>query len=124
VAHIDVESDGTCLFIKATGVLTPEEIIATLSAHYPRVRGVPRIWNLLNADLSSLTESSLAAIARATAAIDHSDSVVKTAFVTSHFATYALVTRYVLQAFGTKVRAEYRVFGQLDAAKAWIFEKR
>jgi hypothetical protein len=122
VAQIHATRNNSCLLITVTGALTADEIVGTVSTHYPGAGTVPRLWDLRKADLSAISETSLLHVAKTARQNTSADEVVKTAYVTSDFATYALVTRYVVQAFSAKVRAEYRVFGNFEAAKTWVHE--
>ena len=123
VAQIDVHQEGSCLFIRVVGRLTSAEVIAVAREYYPRYSSANRIWDMMEADMRDLDEESLASISKTVREYNDSAAFIRTAFVTAHFPSYALLSRYLLHAFKSQVRAEYKVFSEVEAAWEWIHAK-
>lgn len=111
------------MFIRVVGRLTSAEVIAIAREYYPRFSSANRVWDLMEADMSEFDEESLASISKTVREFNDPAAFIRTAFVTAHFPSYALLSRYLLHAFKSQVHAEYKVFSEVEEAWEWIHAK-
>lgn len=120
MAKLHAEDRGDFYFFRWEGVLTEGEIISVAKDYYPRLGDQHKLFDMSQADLTTLNLDNLISVARKVSEVHPEGGTPKTAFVAGDIATYSILTRYVLLAFQNHVRVEYRVFGDMEQAIDWL----
>jgi|GEM_PF-4875700 len=93
---------------------------AVAAEHFPHLANRNKLFDMSAADFSALTEANLSAVAQKVLYTQPQGGTQKTAFVAVGIASRMLLSRYSVMAFESRVPVEYRVFGDVDQAVAWL----
>lgn len=120
VATIQIEDRESFVYFRWEGLLKEEEMKAVAAEHFPRLANRNKLFDMTRADFSALTEASLSAVAQKVLLTQPGGGTQKTAFVAVGISSRLLLSRYSVIAFESRVPVEYRVFGDVDQAVAWL----
>jgi hypothetical protein len=123
MSNMHVSFDERIMTIASDGICSADDMVQSINEYYPSSDGRFILWDLMRADVSSLTEEGFVRIAStALKALPPTESR-KTAIAVANRSSYLIMSKYINKAISTRVPAEYSVFINFGAAKQWL-EKR
>jgi hypothetical protein len=123
MANIQVSFDGRIMTIASDGICSADDMVQGINEYYPSSGDRFILWDLMRADISSLTDEGFARIALAALKTLPPREGRKTAIAVGNRSSYLIMTKYINQAVSARLPAEYSVFTNFGAAKQWL-EKR
>lgn len=96
------------------------DIIGAIHAFFPKLVFADVIWDLSEADISSMSRADFEAIALAAKVHTETRGHAKTVFVASNTETFALVCMYTGLAAMTELDVDYSAFTALEHAERWL----
>jgi hypothetical protein len=121
--NIHVSVDGRIMTIVVEGICSASDIVQSVNEYYPSSGGRSILWDLMRADVISLTEEDFVRIASIVRKALPPGESRKTAFAVTNRSSYLMMSKYLNEAVSARVPVEYSVFTNVDAAKQWL-EKR
>jgi hypothetical protein len=123
MSNINVSFDERIMTIAPDGILTADDVVRSVNEYYPSSGGWSILWDMMRADISSLTEQDFVRIASTVRKVLPPGGLHKTAFAVAHRSSYLMMSKYINKAVSARVPVEYSVFTNFAAAKQWL-EKR
>jgi hypothetical protein len=123
MSNIHVSFDGRIMTIASDGICSADDMVQSINEYYPSSGDRFILWDLMRADISSLTEEGFVSIASAALKALPPRESRKTAIAVANRSSYLIMSKYLNKAISAHVPAEYSVFTNFDAAKQWL-EKR
>ncbi|HEV8073534.1 MAG TPA: hypothetical protein VGP21_05315 [Opitutaceae bacterium] len=123
MSNIHVSFDGRIMTISSDGICSADDMVQSINEYYPSSGDRFILWDLMRADLSSLTEEGFGRIALAARKTLPPREGRKTAIAVANRSGYLIMSKYINEAVSARLPAEYSVFTNFDAAKQWL-EKR
>ena len=123
MSNIHVSFDERIMTIASDGICSADDMVKSINEYYPSSGDRFILWDLMRADISSLTEEGFERIASAARKALPPRESRKTAIAVANRSSYLIMSKYLNKAISARVPAEYSVFTNLDAAKQWL-EKR
>ena len=123
MSNMHVSFDGRIMTIASDGICTADDMVQSINEYYPSSGDRFILWDLMRADVSSLTEEGFARIASAALKTLPPRESRKTAIAVANRSSYLIMSKYINKAVSERLPAEYSVFTNFDAAKQWL-EKR
>jgi hypothetical protein len=120
---MNVSFDEHIMTIAPEGVLSADHIVQIINEYYPSLGNRSILWDLMRADISSLTKEDFVRIASMVGKVRPPGGSRKTAYAVANRSNYITMCKYLNQAVSARVPVEYAVFTDFDAAKQWL-EKR
>jgi hypothetical protein len=117
-----IDAEKNLAYIKLSGRLSKEEILRAFDSTVSDERykkGMGRIWDFRNADLSSFDSQTIAEMGKYSLRFPPGINDVKVAFVTSRNLEYGLSRMFELS---STAMTPIRVFRALDEAEKWMME--
>jgi len=109
--------------IKMSGLTTSEQIFHAFDAavsHINYQKGMARIWDIREADLSKLTPDSINSLAQYTPSFQKGINDVKVSFVVKREMEFEVVTN--IKSVASKTKTPIKIFHSMNEAKNWIKE--
>lgn len=123
MSNMHVSFDERIMTIASDGICSADDMVKSINEYYPSSGDRFILWDLMRADVSSLTEEGFVRIASAALKTLPPRESRKTAIAVANRASYLIMSKYLNKAISARVPAEYSVFTNFDAAKQWL-EKR
>jgi hypothetical protein len=123
MSNMHISFDERIMTIASDGICSGDDMVQSINEYYPSSDGRFILWDLMRADMSSLTEEDFVRIASAARKALPLRESRKTAIAVANRSNYLIMSKYINEAMSTRVPAEYSVFINFDAAKEWL-EKR
>ena len=123
MSNMHVSFDERIMTIASDGICSADDMVRSINEYYPSSGDRFILWDLIRADVSSLTEEGFVRIAEAARKALPPREWRKTAIAVANRSSYLIMSKYINKALSTRVPAEYSVFTNFDAAKQWL-EKR
>ena len=120
--ELRIDEEKNIAYIKLSGLLNEKVILSAfdLTVSDKRYRkGMGRLWDFRNADLSSLDSETIAAMAKYSLRFPPGINDVKVAFVTSRDLEYGLSRMFEMS---SGAPTPIRVFRAMDEAEEWMME--
>jgi hypothetical protein len=120
--ELRIDEEKYIAYIKLSGLLNEKVILSAfdLTVSDKRYRkGMGRLWDFRNADLSSLDSETIAAMAQYSLRFPPGINDVKVAFVTSTDLEYGLSRMFEML---SKAKTPIRVFRGMDQAEKWMMK--
>ena len=121
--NLRFDSDRNTVYIELTGAPDQATFLSTLDAvvaHPEYRKGMPRLWDLRNADLSSLTPQTIAEMARYSTGLAEGFGDVKVVFVTARALAFGFARMF--EAYTRTQDARIGVFSTIEDAETWIVD--
>ena len=123
MSNMHVSFDERIMTIASDGVCSADDMVQSINEYYPSSGDRFILWDLMRADMSSLTEEDFVRIASIVRKALPPGESRKTAFAVTNRSSYLMMSKYLNEAVSARVPVEYSVFTNVDAAKQWL-EKR
>jgi hypothetical protein len=120
MSNMHVSFDGRIMTIASDGICSADDMVQSINEYYPSAGDRFILWDLMRADLSSLTEEGFGRIASAALKTLPPRESRRTAIAVANRSGYLVMSKYINEAVSTRVPAEYSVFTNFDAAKQWL----
>ena len=109
--------------IKMDGLITSEQIFHAFDAavsHIDYQKGMARIWDFREADLSRITPDSIMSLAQYSLAFPKGINDVNVAFVVKRDLELELVTKS--KSIASKTKTPIQIFKSIEEAEDWLSE--
>jgi hypothetical protein len=120
MSNMHVSFDERIMTIASDGICTADDMVQSINEYYPSSGDRFILWDLMRADLSSLTEEGFARIALAALKTLPPRESRKTAIAVANRSGYITMSKYINEAVSARLPAEYSVFTNFGAAKQWL----
>jgi hypothetical protein len=117
---MNVSYDEHIMTIVSDGICSADDMVQSINEYYPSSDGRFILWDLMRADISSLTEEGFERIASAARKALPPRESRRTAIAVGNRLGYIIMSKYLNKAVAARVSAEYSVFTNFDAAKQWL----
>ena len=120
--ELKVDKTKNIAHIKLTGALDSKEILEAFDsvvADKKYKKGMGRLWDFMEADLSSLTTDTVKQMAQYSLKFPSGINDVKVAFVTSRPLEYGLARMFEM---ASHAKTPISVFETMDEAQKWMME--
>ena len=117
--EVSYDAENCILTVVAKGSLTATGITNVVGTFYPAYKFTGLLWDLMAADLDTITSLDLEKIAKTTRPFIPS-TARKTAYVAAPGRTYARLCAYLTQTLVARVPVEYSVFTSVNEALIWL----
>jgi hypothetical protein len=107
--------------IEMTGLLTNEQILHAFDAavsHINYQKGMARIWDFREADLSRITSDSIMSMAQYSLAFPEGINDVKVAFIVKREPDLKLTKKF--KSFAKKTKTPIQIFFSIEEAENWV----
>ena len=120
--ELRIDEEKNIAYIKLSGLLSKKAILSAfdLTVSDKRYRkGMGRLWDFRDADLSSLDSETITAMAQYSLRYPPGINDVKVSFVTSTELEYGLSRMFEMS---SEAKTPIRVFRAMDQAEKWMME--
>lgn len=117
---VKIEMSDRVATLRVSGLVSAYHLVETINRAYPSFRQRNVLWDLSGADVGRMSVEDLAIIAVAAKKYPARWGDRRTAFVVSDPTSEERIARHLEHAVLVRVAAQYRVFGDEAAARAWL----